>query len=58
VTCCQVLSLARCILIRIFTTLSDMSDGLITEFKRSNLTPLCCYENYMDVDDYFVVMAY
>jgi hypothetical protein len=27
-SCCQVISLARCILIRISMTLSDMSDGM------------------------------
>jgi hypothetical protein len=35
-------SLARCILIQIYLTPSDMGDGLIVAFKRSNETSLCC----------------
>jgi hypothetical protein len=46
-----------CKLVRIFVTPSEMGDGLITVFKHSNSTLLCCYENYMDDVDYFVVMT-
>jgi hypothetical protein len=34
-----------------------MGDGLIAMFKHSNATSLCCYENYEDDIDYFVVKA-
>jgi hypothetical protein len=30
-----------------------MGDGLIAEFKHSNSTSLCCYENFMD-NQYFL----
>jgi hypothetical protein len=56
--CCQVIALTRCILIRISATLSDMSDACSLLSFSSNSTSLYCYENYMDDDDYFVVMAY
>jgi hypothetical protein len=49
-------SLVRCILIRIFVTLLDMGDGLITVFKCSNAT-LFCFVNYEDDVDYFIVEA-
>jgi hypothetical protein len=58
-TCmCRVVrfSLVRCILIRIFVTLLDMGDGLITVFKCSNAT-LFCFVNYEDDIDYFIVEA-
>ncbi len=48
--------LAMCKLIRISVTPSKMGDGLTAVFKHSNSTPLCCYENFMDDIDYFVVM--
>ncbi len=51
-------SLARCILIRISATLSDMSDACSLLSFSSNSTSLYCYENYMDDDDYIVVMDY
>jgi hypothetical protein len=35
-----------------------MGDGLLTTFKcRKFNFILCCYDNYMDVIDYFVVKA-
>jgi hypothetical protein len=43
-------------LVRILTAPSEMGDGLITVFKRSNSTSLCIVNNMDDVD-YFVVMA-
>jgi hypothetical protein len=56
VSCCHVYPLQGCKLVRISVTLSEMSDGLITVFKHSNLT-LLCYFNCEDDVDYFVVMA-
>jgi hypothetical protein len=38
-------------------TLLDMSDGLVPVFKRRKISSLCCYENFMDDVDYFVVMT-
>jgi hypothetical protein len=39
-------------------TPSEMGDDLIAEFKRRKLNfILCCYNNYMDVIEYFVVKA-
>jgi hypothetical protein len=43
-------------LVQISATPSKMGDGLTAVFKHSNSTPLCCYENFMDDIDYFVVM--
>jgi hypothetical protein len=57
VSCYQVLSLTRYILIRISATPSDMGDDLIAVFKHSNVTSLFCYENYEDNIDYLVVKA-
>jgi hypothetical protein len=44
-------------LIQISVILSDMSDSCLLQSFRSNSTSLCCYENYMDGVDYFIVMA-
>jgi hypothetical protein len=56
VHCAVRFSLARCILIRIFVTPLDMSDGLIAVSKHSNVTSLCCHVNYDDDDvDYFIL---
>jgi hypothetical protein len=55
VSCCQVFHLARCKLVQNSTTLSEMSDGLITVSKHSNSTFIMLYLNHeMDVD-YLVV---
>jgi hypothetical protein len=56
VSCCQVYPLQGGKLVRILTAPSEMGDGLITVFKRSNSTSLCIVNNMDDVD-YFVVMA-
>jgi hypothetical protein len=48
-------SLAKCILIRIFATPSDMGDGLIPVSKRSNWTSFMihlAYEMYVDHGNY------
>jgi hypothetical protein len=55
VRCAVRFSLVRCILIRISVTPLDMSDGLIAVSKRSNGTSLCCYVNYDDDVDYFIL---
>jgi hypothetical protein len=52
-------TLARLYMIRIFTRPSEMGEGLIAESKcRKFNFILCCYDNYMDGIDYFVVKAY
>jgi hypothetical protein len=43
VCCVARFSLARCILIRIFMTPSNMGDGLIAVSKRSNFTFIMLY---------------
>jgi hypothetical protein len=48
------LSLARCILIQISLTLSNMSGGLIVVFKRSDATSFYIVNDEDDID-YFVV---
>jgi hypothetical protein len=56
--CCVVrFFFARCKLIRISTTLSDMSDTCSLLSFHSNSTSLCCYVNIEDDIDYFVVKA-
>jgi hypothetical protein len=45
------------LLIRISATLLNMGDDLIAVFKCSNATSLCCYVNYEDDIDYFIVKA-
>jgi hypothetical protein len=50
------LSLARCLLIQISVTPTDMGDGLIIVCKYSNGTSLCWYENY-GWCCYFIVKA-
>jgi hypothetical protein len=50
--------LQGCILIRISATPSDMGDGLIAESKHRIINFILFYDNYMDGDDYFVVMVY
>jgi hypothetical protein len=57
VLCCQVVNLARFEWARVSSTLSDMSDSYLLQSFHSNSTSLCCYENFMDDVDYFVVMA-
>jgi hypothetical protein len=53
-SCCQVLSLARCILIQISVTASNMGDGLIAVSKCSNSTFIMLHMHLeMDVG-YFV----
>jgi hypothetical protein len=54
VPCCQVIGFK---LIRTTTTLLDMSDSCLLQSFNSNSTSLCCYENYIDDVDYFVVMT-
>jgi hypothetical protein len=55
VSCCQVLSLARCTLIQIFATPSKMGDVLLTASKRSNST-FVMLDLYHEMDvDYSVV---
>jgi hypothetical protein len=49
-------SLARCKLIRISATLSDMSDTCLLLSFHSNATSFC-YVNHEDDIDYFVVKA-
>jgi hypothetical protein len=56
--CCQVIALAMCILIQISVTLLNMTDACLLQSFSSNSTSLYCYENYMDDDDYVVVMDY
>jgi hypothetical protein len=41
-------------LIRVSTVLSDMSDGLVTTSKRSNVTFIIVHLLYKDDVDYFV----
>jgi hypothetical protein len=53
----RLFSLQGCILIRIFVAPLDIGDGLIAIFKCSNATSLCCYMNYENDIDYFVVKA-
>jgi hypothetical protein len=55
VLCCQVLSLARCILIRITATPSEMGEGLITESKCSNSTFIILYVYHEVEVNYLVV---
>jgi hypothetical protein len=49
--------LARFKLIQISVKLSDMSNTCLLLSFHSNATSLCCYENYEDDIDYFVVKA-
>jgi hypothetical protein len=51
------LSLQGLKLIQIAVRLSNMSGSFLLQSFSSNSTSLCCYENYMDDVDYFVVMA-
>jgi hypothetical protein len=37
---------------------SDMGNTCLLQSFRSNSTLLCCYDNFINVDGYFVVMAY
>jgi hypothetical protein len=48
-------SLARRKLIRISMTLSDVSVTCLLLSLRSNASSLCCYVNYEDDVDYFLV---
>jgi hypothetical protein len=50
-------SLARCKLIRISMTLSDVSITCLLLSLRSNASSLYCYVNYEDDVDYFLVKA-
>jgi hypothetical protein len=59
VSCCQVFPLARSLLIIISTTPSKIGDACLPSpnvemFKLH----LMMYDNFKNVDDYFVVMAY
>jgi hypothetical protein len=49
--------LERFTFIRISMTPSDMGDACSLLSFRSNGTSLCCYENYDEIVDYFVVKA-
>jgi hypothetical protein len=44
-------------MVQIFATLLDMSDSCLLQSFRSISTSYYYDENYMDDDDYFVVMA-
>jgi hypothetical protein len=55
VSCCQVLPLQGCILIRISATHSNMGDGLLAVSKGSNSTFIMLYLYHeVDVDDLVV----
>jgi hypothetical protein len=57
VLCCQVISLVRCILIRIFMTPSDMGKACSLCSNVVMELHYCWFENYVDDVDYFVVEA-
>jgi hypothetical protein len=57
VSCCQVITLVRLKMVHISVALSDMSDSCLLQSFRSNSASYCCYENYVDDVDYFVVKA-
>jgi hypothetical protein len=51
-------SLQGCILIQITVIPSDMGNTCSLQSFHSNSTSLCCYDNFMNVDGYSIVMAY
>jgi hypothetical protein len=50
--------LQGCILIQISALPSDMGNTCPLQSFHSNSTSLCCFDNFINFDDYFIVMVY